>query len=81
MTTLTRKLHVSELPRQLRQGREDGFVTLTVADAEAPSDTEKLAYLQREIAEGDRAIAEGRVSPAADVFGRLRDALVDHKLA
>jgi hypothetical protein len=81
MTTLIKKLHVSELPRQLRQGREDGFVTLTVVDAEAPSDADKLAYLQNEIAEGDRAIAEGRVSPAAEVFGRLRSALADHKLA
>lgn len=80
MTTLTRTLHVSELPRQLRQGRKDGFVTLTVADAAAPSDAEKLAYLRQEIVEGDRAIAEGRVTPADAVFECLRAAMHANKL-
>jgi hypothetical protein len=75
MPTLTKIVYVSELPRQFRQGREDGFVALTIEDVETPSDAEKLAFLRGEIAEGDRDILEGRVSPAYEVFARLRAAL------
>ena len=68
-------LHVSELPTYLRHGRTDGFVTLTIADAQTPPDSEKLAYLRQAIAKGDSDLAEGRFSPAADVFKRLRPTL------
>jgi hypothetical protein len=75
MSTLKKIVHVSELPRQFRQGREDGFVTLTIEDVDTPSEAEKLAFLRGEIAEGDRDILKGRVSPAHEVFARLRAAL------
>lgn len=70
-------VHVSELPRYLREGREDGFVQLTIEDAPAPSDAEKLAFLREQIAIGDRDVEAGRVSPAEEVFARLRRALPD----
>jgi hypothetical protein len=76
MSTLTKTVHVSELPPQFRQGREDGFVTLTIEDADTPTDAEKLAYLRSEIAEGDQDILDGHVSPAEDVLHvcvRLRE--------
>jgi hypothetical protein len=74
MPPLTKIVHVSELPRQFGQGREDGFVTLTIEEVDMPSDAEKLAFLRGEIAEGDRDILEGRFSPADEVFARLRAA-------
>lgn len=80
MPPLTKTVHVSTLPRQFRQGREDGFVTVTIEEAEAASDEEKLAHLRAEIEEGDRDIAEGRVSPAEEVFARLRAALPEHEI-
>ena len=72
MSTLTKTVHVSELPPQFRQGRKDGFVTLTIEDADTPSDAEKLAFLRGEIAEGDQDILDGHVSTAEEVFARLR---------
>ena len=68
MSTLTKTVHVSELPPQFRQGREDGFVTLTIEDADTPSDAEKLAFLRSEIAEGDQNISDGHFSPAEAVL-------------
>jgi hypothetical protein len=47
---------------------------VTIEEAEAPSDEVMLAHLRAEIEMGDRDIAEGRVSPAEDVFARLRAA-------
>jgi hypothetical protein len=74
MPVLTKILHVSELPAQLREGRDVGFVTVTVEDALNPSEPEKLQILREALAEGDRDLAEGRFSPAEDVFARLRAA-------
>jgi len=79
MPTLTKIVHVSELPRQFRQGREDRFVALTIEDVDTPSDSEKLVFLRDEIAEGDQDISEDRVSPADEVFARLRAALPKDK--
>jgi len=74
MSTVTKTVHVSELPLQFWQGREDGFVTLTIEDAYTPSYAEKLAFIRNEIAEGDQDILDGNVSRAEDVFLRLRAA-------
>jgi predicted transcriptional regulator len=61
--------HVSELPPRLRDGREDGFVT--IEDAPEPSDEQKLATMRAMIAEGDADIAKGEVFPAEEVFEEL----------
>lgn len=75
MPTLTKTVHVSELPPRFREGREHGFVTLTITDVETPSDEDKLAALRDAIALGDHDFEEGHESPAEDVFARLRSAL------
>jgi hypothetical protein len=63
------------LPSRFREGRQEGFVTLTIADIETPSEEERLEFVREAIAQGDRDIAEGHVSLAEDVFAPLRSAL------
>lgn len=72
MTKTVERLHVSQLPERLRGGRSEGFVTVTVEDAPELSDEERLAWLRAEIAVGLRAAEEGRVTPAEEVFARLK---------
>ena len=73
------KAHASEIVRTLRDEPEPMIITqngeakAVVQDIEAYEQTQETMALLRILALGSRQIEAGRVQPAADTIGRLRE--------
>lgn len=72
------KAHAAEIARQLTEDREPMVITqngeakLVVQDVASYEETQETLALLKILALGNREIEEGRVTPAAEVFARLR---------
>ncbi|MBI2381247.1 MAG: type II toxin-antitoxin system Phd/YefM family antitoxin [Gammaproteobacteria bacterium] len=72
------KAHAAEIARRLAEDREPMVITqngeakLVVQDVASYEETQETLALLKILALGNREIEEGRVTPAAEVFARLR---------
>lgn len=73
------KAHAAEIFKELEEGRspivitQNGEARAVLVDVESYNETQETMALLAILAHGDREIDEGRFSPAAEVFPRIRN--------